>query len=270
MYKHPMLRIAVLVGLFGVPMAHASPAKKPSAKVMLLDSFADQDATLTAKAVARKVMSSFGASIRRCYSPVADLSGTLELRFAVTKSGTVASQDASSFDEPLENCIRAAMSKWTFAKPKLGGQPITATFKLVIALDSTGRSQKEVAADIEAEGVASLTDGGDGDADTSLAGTHTSSSSPSNDDRPFTPELVLAKIQSSYVAGLRRCYNRAPRAGLAHLVLAFDVDASGATKDTRVRGAYRRLRSCMKSQVAKWSFPAPPDAPAHFEVPFTM
>lgn len=124
---------------------------------------------------------------------------------------------------------------------KLGGQPITATFKLVLALDSTGRSQKEIAAALEADGVASLTDVGDVDVDTLLSGARTSSS---KDDRPFTPELVLARLCA--------------------------VDPNGATRDIRVRGAYRRLRSCMKSQVATWSFPTPPDAPAHFEVPFTM
>ena len=81
--------------------------------------------------------------------------------------------------------------------------------------------------------------------------------------RTLTMEMVLAKIQGAYLAGLQRCYKRV----LTHdswangrVKLAFTVDERGHTIDIEARGVTPELDTCIEAQMAGWLFPIPRDA----------
>lgn len=249
--------------MLGASEADAGP-KRPVAKLVLVDSFAEQDTTLSANAVARKVMASYGDAIRRCHGAVSDLSGTLELRFLVTEAGKLGDHDAISFDGPFEDCVRAAMAKWSFAKPRHAGVATASRYKVVIALDSTGRTNREI---VDALHTNTLLGESTLDSDDAQEGMDVADAKATAApvDGPLKPDVVRAALQP----GVRRCVNRSPSGALPQLSLAFDVDAAGHATNIHVRGAYRRVRACVTSYVGRLAFPAAGDTPAHLDVPFT-
>jgi hypothetical protein len=85
---------------------------------------------------------------------------------------------------------------------------------------------------------------------------------PGKDPLPIA--LVLGRIQSSYMAGLQRCY---VKHGLAHdssmvakVTLTFTVDAQGRSTENQARGANAEVDGCIRDQMAGWRFPIPKDA----------
>jgi len=85
------------------------------------------------------------------------------------------------------------------------------------------------------------------------------------DDAPTpTINLVLARIQGSYLPGLQRCY---VKHGLSHdpslvakVSLGFTVDDTGAATDNQARGATPEVDGCIRDQMAGWRFPVPKDS----------
>ena len=89
----------------------------------------------------------------------------------------------------------------------------------------------------------------------------------STHDTSLTVAVVLKKIQSSYIAGLTRCYKlalaKAPT--LTGIVdLAFTVQENGHTIDLVSKGFDPSLDRCIEERVSTWRFPIPtqPDGTA--------
>jgi hypothetical protein len=78
----------------------------------------------------------------------------------------------------------------------------------------------------------------------------------------LTPAAVLERIQSTYLAGLQRCY----RLGLAQdaslsgrISISFTVDERGQVTDADANGLSSQVDSCIQEQMTRWRFPAPRD-----------
>lgn len=82
------------------------------------------------------------------------------------------------------------------------------------------------------------------------------------DESTLTPDIVLAKIQTAYMAGLRRCYksylNKDPSAR-GKVTLSLTVNATGRTVNGAARGFAGEVDSCISAQMSGWRFPAPKD-----------
>ena len=262
-----MVRSAVLLGALGILGANGANAapKRPAVKLVLVDTSAEQETTLLADAVGKKVIASYGDAIRRCHAAVSDLSGTLELRFVITEAGKVGDNDAISFDGPFEDCVRAAMTKWSFARPRLAGVPTTSRYTLVLALDSTGRTNREIVDALHAD---TLLGESAQESDNAREGADLADAKATA--APVEGPLKLDAVRAALLPGVRRCVNRSPSGALPQLSLAFDVDAGGHATNIHVRGAYRRVRACVTSHVARLAFPAAGDTPVHLDVPFTQ
>ncbi len=82
------------------------------------------------------------------------------------------------------------------------------------------------------------------------------------DSTTLTPAAVLERIQSSYLAGLQRCY----RLGLAQdatlsgrVSISFTVDARGQVEDADAEGMSSQVDRCISDQMSRWRFPVPKD-----------
>jgi hypothetical protein len=80
------------------------------------------------------------------------------------------------------------------------------------------------------------------------------------DSTTLTPAAVLERIQSTYLAGLQRCY----RLGLAQdatlsgrVSISFTVDARGQVEDADANGLSSQVDSCISDQMTRWRFPVP-------------
>ena len=112
--------------------------------------------------------------------------------------------------------------------------------------------------------------GGPRDVGTNVSTTPTTPPGPSGrvtvatktglDTTTLTPDVVLAKIQAAYMAGLHRCYRNALRANpelKGNLTIAFVVGDTGKTSSQTVTASDPALADCVKSMVASWRFPVP-------------
>jgi len=83
------------------------------------------------------------------------------------------------------------------------------------------------------------------------------------DASTLTADVVAAKIQSAYTAGLLRCYRTAlaidPDAK-GSLVLAFVVNATGRTTVATATTFARSVEVCAHDQMTAWRFPVPKDS----------
>jgi hypothetical protein len=91
-------------------------------------------------------------------------------------------------------------------------------------------------------------------------------------------EIVLAKIQGAYMAGMRRCYRlhltKAPEAR-GKVTISFTVSETGRAVDGEVKGFAGDVDACITAQIAGWRFPVPKDLDgnpiaASFSVPLQL
>jgi hypothetical protein len=78
----------------------------------------------------------------------------------------------------------------------------------------------------------------------------------------LTPELVLRKIASAYIGGIRRCYKTSLAQDPAlrgKLALSLKVNETGRTIAPNVTGLTKELDECVVAQMASWRFPIPKD-----------
>lgn len=78
----------------------------------------------------------------------------------------------------------------------------------------------------------------------------------------LTPELVLRKISSAYIGGIRRCYKTSLAQDPAlrgKLALSLKVNETGRTIAPSVTGLTKELDECVVAQMASWRFPIPKD-----------
>lgn len=94
----------------------------------------------------------------------------------------------------------------------------------------------------------------------------------------LTPDLVMRKVRSVYMAGIKRCYKTSLQqdpAARGKLTIAWKVNETGRTIDPRVIGFRKDLDDCIAAQMANWRFPAPKTdqgepAEATFEIGLQM
>lgn len=94
------------------------------------------------------------------------------------------------------------------------------------------------------------------------AGRISVSNKQSFDESSLTPDLVLAKIQSVYMAGLKRCYKNylnKDASARGKVTLSLTVNESGATVNGRANGFASEVDDCITAQMGGWRFPVPKD-----------
>ncbi|HET7504983.1 MAG TPA: hypothetical protein VFK02_28360 [Kofleriaceae bacterium] len=82
------------------------------------------------------------------------------------------------------------------------------------------------------------------------------------DESTLTPDIVLAKIQSAYMAGLKRCYKeylRKDASARGKVTLALTVNETGRTVKGAARGFAGEVDECIGGLMAGWRFPVPKD-----------
>jgi hypothetical protein len=82
------------------------------------------------------------------------------------------------------------------------------------------------------------------------------------DDSTLTPDIVLAKIQTAYMAGLKRCYLnflKVDASARGKVTLSLTVNETGRTVNGRASGFAGEVDSCITAQMVTWRFPVPKD-----------
>src|SRR5690606_25796597 len=82
------------------------------------------------------------------------------------------------------------------------------------------------------------------------------------DDSTLTPDIVLSKIQSAYMAGLKRCYKSylaKDASARGKVTLSLTVNETGRTTEYNAKGFASEVDACIKSQMGSWRFPVPKD-----------
>jgi hypothetical protein len=82
------------------------------------------------------------------------------------------------------------------------------------------------------------------------------------DDTTLTVDIVVAKVMSSYMAGIKRCYKRyldTDASARGKVSLAFSVIESGAANGARASGFAKSVDDCLANVMAGWRFPSPKD-----------
>jgi hypothetical protein len=82
------------------------------------------------------------------------------------------------------------------------------------------------------------------------------------DESTLTPDAVLAKIQSAYMAGLKRCYKeylRKDAAARGKVTLNLTVNETGRTTKGAAHGFAGEVDECIGGLMSGWRFPIPKD-----------
>src|SRR6185295_17655869 len=82
------------------------------------------------------------------------------------------------------------------------------------------------------------------------------------DESSLTPDIVLAKIQSAYMAGLKRCYKeflRKDGSARGKVTLNLTVNETGRTTKGAAHGFAGEVDDCIGGLMGGWRFPIPKD-----------
>lgn len=82
------------------------------------------------------------------------------------------------------------------------------------------------------------------------------------DESSLTPDAVLAKIMSSYMAGLKRCYNdylKTDPSAKGKVNLSFTVNETGRSVSNKAKGFADPVDACIQARMDGWRFPIPKD-----------
>lgn len=82
------------------------------------------------------------------------------------------------------------------------------------------------------------------------------------DDSSLTPDIVLAKIQSAYMAGIKRCYKeylKKDASARGKVSLDLTVNETGRTVSGKASGFAGDIDDCITTQMSSWRFPIPKD-----------
>ena len=82
------------------------------------------------------------------------------------------------------------------------------------------------------------------------------------DDSSLTPDIVLSKIQSAYMAGLKRCYKehlKKDASARGKVTLSLTVNETGRTTSGKANGFASEVDDCISNQMGSWRFPIPKD-----------
>jgi hypothetical protein len=82
------------------------------------------------------------------------------------------------------------------------------------------------------------------------------------DESTLTPDIVLSKINSAYMAGLKRCYKdylKTDASARGRVTLSLTVNETGRTVGGKAKGFASQVDDCITSQMSSWRFPIPKD-----------
>lgn len=82
------------------------------------------------------------------------------------------------------------------------------------------------------------------------------------DESTLTPDAVLMKIQSAYMAGIKRCYKDVLKRDVTargKMVLRFTVNQTGRATSPSAKSFSTELDTCVTSLMGSWRFPIPKD-----------
>jgi hypothetical protein len=82
------------------------------------------------------------------------------------------------------------------------------------------------------------------------------------DETTLTPDIVLAKIQSAYMAGLKRCYKeylRKDASARGKVGLSLTINETGRTVKGAAHGFAGEVDDCIGNLMTGWRFPIPKD-----------
>jgi hypothetical protein len=82
------------------------------------------------------------------------------------------------------------------------------------------------------------------------------------EDSTLSPDAVLRKIQSAYMAGLQRCYKNylvKDASARGKVTLSFTVNETGRALKGAAHGFAGEVDECISAQMASWRFPIPKD-----------
>lgn len=82
------------------------------------------------------------------------------------------------------------------------------------------------------------------------------------DDSTLTPDIILSKIQSAYMAGLKRCYKNylsKDASARGKVTLTLTVNETGRTVQSGAKGFAGEVDSCIEGLMGSWRFPIPKD-----------
>jgi hypothetical protein len=81
-------------------------------------------------------------------------------------------------------------------------------------------------------------------------------------DVSLTPDVVLSKIQSVYMAQIKRCYTsylKKDASARGKIALAFTVNETGRAVSTGASGLNSEVDGCVSNLMVTWRFPVPKD-----------
>jgi len=82
------------------------------------------------------------------------------------------------------------------------------------------------------------------------------------DESTLTPDIVLSKIQSAYMAGLKRCYKeylKKDASARGKVTLSLTINETGRTTSGKAKGFAGEVDDCISSLMGSWRFPIPKD-----------
>jgi hypothetical protein len=82
------------------------------------------------------------------------------------------------------------------------------------------------------------------------------------DESTLTPDIVMSKIQSAYMAGLKRCYReylKKDASARGKVTLSLTINETGRTVQGAAKGFAGEVDDCISSLMAGWRFPIPKD-----------
>ncbi|MBA3465626.1 MAG: AgmX/PglI C-terminal domain-containing protein [Deltaproteobacteria bacterium] len=82
------------------------------------------------------------------------------------------------------------------------------------------------------------------------------------DESTLTPDIVLSKIQSAYMAGLKRCYKeylKKDATARGKVTLSLTVNETGRTTSGKAKGFAGDVDDCISGLMQSWRFPIPKD-----------
>jgi hypothetical protein len=106
--------------------------------------------------------------------------------------------------------------------------------------------------------------GSAGAADTTTpSGRVTIGGSTAMDDTSLTTDMILRKMMTAYMIGIKRCYKNGLKTDPSmrgKVVIGFTVNESGRSVNGEATGFDGAVDRCIESLVARWMFPRPKDA----------
>jgi hypothetical protein len=82
------------------------------------------------------------------------------------------------------------------------------------------------------------------------------------DESTLTPDIVLSKIQSAYMAGLKRCYKeylKKDATARGKVTLSLTINETGRTVSGKAKGFAGEVDDCITGLMGSWRFPIPKD-----------